>query len=122
MPPKTVTLPVALAAAAVLAALAAPPARAEIDAKCLNEWNGALITIALGEKCKYIDAATTDKIRKAQDGRMQCAKAKATPAEQGELAKTVAAAQADSVSRVAQMQCAADVRKAYDAQVTNLAK
>jgi len=111
-----------MAAACAVAALGAHPARADIDAKCYNEWNGALITLQLGEKCKYIDAAATDRIRKAQDARLACAKAKATAAEQADLARTIAAAQADSVKRVAEMQCTADVRKAYDAQVANLAK
>ena len=32
----------------------------------------------------------------------------------------MAAAQADAASRVAQMQCTADIRKAYDTQVMSL--
>jgi hypothetical protein len=111
-----------LTAATLLAVFAAQPARADVDTKCYNEWNAALITLALGQKCSYIDAATADKIQKAQAARMQCAEAKATAAEKSDLAKSAAAAQADSAKRVAGMQCAADVRKAYDAQVTNLAK
>jgi hypothetical protein len=111
-----------LAAATLVAAFAAHPARAEVNARCYNGWNAALITLALGKKCNYMDAATADRIGKSQDARMACAIAKASAAEKADVARTAAAAQADSVTRVAQMQCVADVRKAYDAQVAKLAK
>ena len=109
-----------LTAAALVAAFAAHPVRAEVDAKCYNEWNASLITLQLGEKCKYLDPAAAAKVKQGQDARLQCFQAKATAAEKADLAKQMAAAQADAANRVAQMQCTADIRKAYDTQVMSL--
>lgn len=107
------------AAAILVAAFVAPSARADVDAKCYNEWNAALITQQVGEKCKYLDASAVARLKATQDARMQCALKKATAAEKAEIqGKKAAQAQADSVQRVAQMQCGADVRKAFDQNVS----
>jgi len=110
------------AAAFVLAAMGAREAAADVDAQCYNDWNAALVTLQVGEKCKFLDGAGAEKVRKAQEQRMQCALAKATAAERAEMTgKTVPAAQKDSVAQVAAMQCGS-VRGAFDAQVKALAK
>lgn len=110
------------AAACALAALGARDAAADVDARCYNEWNAALVTLQVGEKCKFLDGAGAEKVRKAQEERMQCALAKATAAERAEMTgKTAPAARKDSVAQVAAMQCGS-VRAAFDAQVKALAK
>ena len=111
-----------LAAAAMLtAALTAPCAHAHVDAKCYNEWNAALITQQVGQKCNYADAAAVARLQAAQAARMQCALQKATGAEQTDVSKRAAEAQADSVRRVGQTQCSADTRKVFDRNVSRFA-
>lgn len=112
-----------LMTAAVLAAGGtARPAHAAVDAKCYNEWHAALITAALGKKCSYIDAATADKVAKAEAMRLQCFEAKATPAEKADLDKRMAGARAELAQRVAAMQCGAEMKAAYDRNVANFTK
>ena len=113
------TLPVAAMLAAVLAA---PCARADVDAKCYQEWNAAMFTQKVGQKCKYLDAGAVARLKATQDARMQCALKKASAAEQAEINKRVTQAQADSVKGVAQMQCNADTRKAFDFSVSQFAR
>ncbi|HEX3099146.1 MAG TPA: hypothetical protein VHQ02_15610 [Usitatibacter sp.] len=109
------------AAAMLTAALAAPCAHARVDAKCYNEWNGALITQQIGQKCNYADAAAVARLEATQSARMQCALKNATAADQADVNKRAAHAQADSVQRVAQTQCSADTRKVYDRNVSRFA-
>jgi len=110
------------AAAMLVAALAAPCARADVNAKCYNEWNAALITQQIGQKCNYLDASAAARLNATQDARMQCALKNATAAEKAEIqGKTAAQAKADSVQRVAKMQCGAEVRKAFDSNVSRFA-
>ena len=117
---RTFTVPGA--AAMLVAVLAAPSAHADVDAKCYNEWNAALVTGQVGAKCKFLDDAGAQQLKVAQEQRMQCAVLKATAAEKGDIASRSAAAQADSAKRAASMDCGAETRKAFDANVTRLHK
>jgi hypothetical protein len=110
-----------LAATAAAATLALTPAHADVDSNCYNEWNAAVITQKIGEKCRFLDAAAAAKIQATQAARMQCATAKATPAEKGEIAKMASAAEADGARRAAQAQCG-EMRKAFDMNVSRLAR
>jgi len=111
-----------MAAAAIAAIGVARAAHADAGGKCYNEMSAALITLALGQKCNYIDAATADKVKKAQDARLQCFQSKARAADRANVAKMVADAQATATKRAAEMQCAADTRKVYDTWVAKLTK
>jgi hypothetical protein len=112
---------IAPAAAMLIATLIAPYAHARVDAKCYNEWNAALITQQIGQKCNYADAAEAARLQAAQATRMQCALKKATAAEQADVSTTATHAQADSVRRVAQTPCSADTRKVFDTNVSRFA-
>lgn len=110
------------ATAAIIAVLGAQAADAAVNAKCYNEWNAALVVAEVGEKCKFLDAATADQLKAAESSRMQCALAKATAAEKGDFNSKVSAVQADSAKRAAAMDCGAGTRKVFDANITRLKK
>jgi hypothetical protein len=110
------------AAAMLIAALAAPCARADVDAKCYKDWNAALFTQQVGQKCHYLDAAAVARLKATQDARMQCTLKKASAAEQADVNKKATQARADSLQHVAQMQCSADTRRAFDFNVSQFAR
>jgi hypothetical protein len=110
---------VAVGAATLLVA-GVLPAWAEVDSQCQGDWHTALVTQQVGQKCGYLDAATADKLKKAQDARVQCAQAKASPEEKNWLATSMAEGQSKVAARVAGIQCTPEARKNYDSNVSKL--
>lgn len=69
-------------AAAVSAAL---PAAAEVNQQCIQQWQNAVSTRALGERCQSLDAGTSAKLKALEDSSLACAMAKATADEKAQL-------------------------------------
>ena len=72
----------------LLAALALPvalPAAADVNQDCIQRWQQAVTTRAVGERCQYLDAATSAKLKAAEDSAYACATAKATADEKSQL-------------------------------------
>ncbi len=113
----------AVFAATLLAGLGALPARADhANTKCHNDWNAAMILEQLGQKCGYLDAAASARLKAVEAGRLQCAAKGANAALLNSMAQRRAAAQADSVKRVSAMQCGADTKQIFDRTLARLAK
>jgi hypothetical protein len=107
------------AIALVLASIAAvpAPARSEINEQCLNAWKHALSAHALGERCNWLNADTTQRLKAFEEKQRQCAVAKATPAE-AKLKADLATVTRDTVkANFKELPCSADARKFFDGQL-----
>jgi hypothetical protein len=113
----------AVFAATFLAGLGALPARADhTNTKCNNDWNAAMIMEQIGQKCGYLDAAASARLKTAEASLLQCAAKGANAAQLNSMAQRRTAAQADSTKRVSSMQCGADTKQAFDRTLARLPK
>lgn len=109
-------------ACALVAALLVADARADIDTACLDKWQLAVTAASVGQKCKLLDAATTARLKSAEDNNLQCAGARATPDEKGTLTINAEKTKGLVVKNMADMPCGAEAKKYFDAQVGQLPK
>ena len=113
----------AVFAATLLAGLGALPVRADdTNTKCHNDWNAAMIMEQLGQKCGYLDAAASARLKAVEAGRLQCAEKGANAAQLNSMAERTAVAQADTMKRVGTMQCDPETTRIFDRTMARLAK
>jgi hypothetical protein len=74
-------------------------AQAQVDEKCMAQWNDAVATQAVGAACKVGDAASMARFKAAEDAALNCAAAKLSQAEATEF-RTNAAKTKDAIAKV----------------------
>jgi len=104
--------------AAALAA--APAAYAEVDAKCMTDWNDAVAAQAVGQACKVGDAGSMAALKTAEDTALNCITGKMTAAEATDFKANAAKTKTALAKQMASEPCPAQA-KAYYQQRTQQA-
>lgn len=104
--------------AAALAA--APAAYAEVDAKCMADWNDAVAAQSVGQACKVGDAASMAALKTAEDTALNCLTGKMTAAEATDFKANAAKTKTALAKQMASEPCPAQA-KAYYQQRTQQA-
>jgi hypothetical protein len=106
---------VVLAAAAVSVAL---PAAAQVDQQCIQQWQQAISTRALDERCKSLDAATAAKLKALEDSSLACATAKASAADKAQLEAALPQIRQSTIKEMATAPCDEGTKSALTGQAT----
>lgn len=103
------------------AALAAAPAAfADVDAKCMSQWNDAVAAQAVGDACKVGDPASMAALKAAEDTALNCITTKMSPAEATEFKANAVKTKTAIAKQMATEPCPAQA-KAYYQQRTQQA-
>ena len=106
--------------AAVMAAVAAAPAFAQVDAKCVERWNKAITLANMAQQCKLGDAATAAKLKQVEDSSLQCATERASAGEKTEVNDTAAKGKAKMKSDLTGMPCNDDAKRFFEREMAAL--
>lgn len=100
--------------------LIAGTAHAEISDQCVQSWISAMSAEAVGQKCNWLNAGATQKLKASQDRAYTCSLAKATDAEKSDF-QTVHVPKAREwiTKNFASAPCDAKARQFFDTQVAN---
>ena len=105
---------------AAVAAVAAAPAFAQVDAQCVERWNKAVTLASLAQQCKLGDAGTAAKLKQVEEASLRCATERASASEKTEVNETAASGKTKMKSQLSAMPCNDDAKKFFEREVAAL--
>jgi hypothetical protein len=97
----------------VAALAAAPAAFAEVDAKCMAQWNDAVGAQGVGDACKVGDPASMAALKAEEDAALGCITGKMGAAEATEFRANAVKTKAAIAKQMASEPCPAQAKAYY---------
>jgi hypothetical protein len=95
-----------------IAACSVSAAFAQVDEKCMAQWQDVVAAQAVGAQCKLGDANTAARMKRVEDNSLNCALARVNAAEQAEIRASAAKTKEAITKQMAAAPCPAEA-KAY---------
>ncbi len=101
---------------------AGPLAFAQVDTQCLQRWQQAVATRSVGERCNYLDAASSARLKALEDKSLECAGAKASAADKTQLTSNAAKLKDKTISEMAATPCSDSAKSSVASEAAQLMK